>query len=48
MSAPGSPATDVKQNVPHQPDKRGLEYGIAIPEGAHNIMVCLPDDPEDA
>jgi transposase len=26
----------------------GLEYGIAIPEGAHKIMVCLPDYLEDA
>ncbi|MEI7065748.1 IS110 family transposase [Dickeya chrysanthemi] len=26
----------------------GLEYGIAIPEGAHKIMTCLPDYLEDA
>ena len=26
----------------------GLEYGIAIPEGAHKIMACLPDYLEDA
>lgn len=26
----------------------GLEYGIAIPEGAHKIMDCLPDYLEDA
>lgn len=26
----------------------GLEYGIAMPEGAHKIMACLPDYLEDA
>lgn len=26
----------------------GLEYGIAMPEGAHKIMTCLPDYLEDA
>lgn len=37
-----------KTTLTNQIRGQGLEYGIAIPEGAHNIMTYLPNYLEDA
>lgn len=38
----------IKTALINQIQGLGLESGIAIPEGAHKIMACLPDYLEDA